>query len=265
MNLQPLYTLDNCKAAYQCRWSLSIFPKQTLPQPGNWLGPLNEALRPDNVRVLEAFQQANQSLLFLLSTTPSVAPPQIVRVVKGRLQHLLRSEFPVEYRRNFRLTSVGDANLATVEAYVAKQAEHHQLADPRSQQLMTEFQLTFPDVDLAEPLNSAHGQYVTALHIVLVHAERWRTAEPTFHTITRDAILSAASKKAHRLSRLSIVADHVHFTLRIGYEMSPAVVALSYMNNIAFRHGMLRMWMESFYVGTIGAYDMEAVRRRLLK
>ncbi|TWU04322.1 hypothetical protein Pla52n_23620 [Stieleria varia] len=45
------------------------------------------------------------------------------------------------------------------------------------------------------------------------------------------------------------------------YESSPEQIALSYMNNVAFRHGMLHLWMNSFYVGTIGRYDMDAVRR----
>ncbi|WP_342190349.1 hypothetical protein Pla52nx_001249 [Stieleria varia] len=96
---------------------------------------------------------------------------------------------------------------------------------------------------------------------MLVHAERWRTAQPDFLRVTRDAILGAARKKHHRVARLALLPDHVHFTLAMDYESSPEQIALSYMNNVAFRHGMLHLWMNSFYVGTIGRYDMDAVRR----
>ena len=33
------------------------------------------------------------------------------------------------------------------------------------------------------------------------------------------------------------------------------------MNQVAAAHGGLRFWMDSFYVGTIGPYDMRAVRK----
>ena len=191
-----------------------------------------------------------------LAPHPDVRPPAIVKSVKGRLQHALRPVFYVDFRRNFRLTAVGENRGEVIEKYVAGQLNHHSLA-PNG---LSEFQLEFDEVDLNQPIQSAHGQYILALHVVLVHAERWRIANRTFLSISRDAILSAAKKKRHRVSRLSLLPDHLHFTLACGYETSPEEVALSYMNNIAYKHGMLRMWMNSFYVGTIGPYDMNAVR-----
>ncbi|TWT84059.1 Transposase IS200 like protein [Planctomycetes bacterium CA13] len=262
MSLKPIYTPELCRAAYQLRWSLALFPGQALPPADVWIDRLNEAAKPDHIRVLEHARQTNGTELILVSTTPSVAPPDIVRVVKGRLQHLLTIDHPVRWQRNFRLTSVGDSTVNTVENYVADQLSHHPLADPHTTASLEEFQLSF-DVDVTKVVNSAHGQYALALHIVLVHAERWRTAEPTFLRTTRDAILNAAHKKGHRVSRLALLPDHVHFTLAIDYLSSPETIALSYMNNVAFRHGMLRIWMDSFYAGTIGRYDMDAVRRRL--
>ena len=122
-------------------------------------------------------------------------------------------------------------------------------------------QREFPDVDLHTPCNSAHGQYITAIHLVLVHSERWRTVDVEFLSVTRDAVIATAAKKGHRISSFRILPDHLHAVLGIGYETSPGDVVLSYMNNIAYRHGMMRHWMDSFYVGTVGPYDMAAVRR----
>lgn len=261
MTVEAIYTAENCTAAYQLRWSLALFPLEPLPHPDLWLKELAGATEVDHVRIL-SFKEINDgnTLLFLVSTQPSVGLPGIIKSVKGRLIHTLRPKAHVKFHRNFRLTSVGDANLATVEKYVSEQTGHHVMACDRSQAALAEFQETFGEVDLSEPIASSHGQYVAALHLVLVHAKRWRITEPAFLSKTRDAIICAARKKRHRISRLSILADHVHLTLGIGYATTPAEVALSYMNNIAFRHGMLRMWMNSFYVGTIGPYGMKAVR-----
>ncbi len=258
---EPLYTIENCAPAYQLRWSLALFSSLPLPPFDQWLDDLKAVTERDSVRILEYHVLPNGTNLFLLSTQTSVTPPAIVKPIKGRLQTILRPVATIDFRCNFRLTSVGEATVSVVENYVAQQLEHHRLASHSSQQLLQRFSLAFDDVDLTEPLNSSHGQYVLALHIVLVHAARWRIAEPAFLEKTRDAILAAAAKKQHRILRLSLLPDHVHFTLKIRYEVSPAEVALSYMNNIAFRHGMLNLWMPSYYVGTIGPYDMNAVRR----
>ncbi|MEZ6031921.1 MAG: transposase [Planctomycetaceae bacterium] len=263
MTPAPLYTVENCGAAYQLRWSLALFPSLPLPPSNQWLNDLKAVTVRDNVRILDHHALPNGTVQFLLSTQPAVVPPAIVKSIKGRLQTVLRPLAAVGFRRNFRLTSVGEVSVQVVENYVAQQLEHHPLASHRDPQLLERFLLTFDNVDLTEPQNSSHGQYVLALHIVLVHGSRWRTAEPAFLEKTRDAILTAAAKKQHRISRLSLLPDHVHFTLKIRYEVSPAEVALSYMNNIAFRHGMLNLWMPSYYAGTIGPYDMNTIRRNL--
>lgn len=200
---------------------------------------------------------------FLLSTEPIASPPDIVKSVKGRLQTILRPELIVAYRRNFRLTSVGDASIEVVENYVAAQLAHHRssfAADP------TKFEsLQYEDrsIDLSVPVNSAHGQYLIALHIVLVHAERFRIGDRKFLGLTKDFILRHAVENQHRISRLAILPDHVHFTVGVGYGQSACEIVLSYMNQVAAAHGGLKLWMDSFYVGTIGPYDMGAVRKGL--
>lgn len=224
---------------------------------------LQSVTERDEVRILACHERSAEGLLFLLSTTPRVSPPDIVKSVKGRLVHLLRPRVKVEFRRNFSLTSVGSAKLETVEKYVETQLAHHPLAAQLSRFLMEEFLVSRPGVNLAEPVTSNHGRYFTALHLVLVHADRWRVVEREFHTKTSAAIDAIAMERGFRLSRFSILPDHLHLVLGVDYRNSPETIALSFMNKIAFRHGMQRLWMDSFYVGTVGPYDLNAVRRSL--
>jgi len=257
----PLYAPGNSTPAYQLRWSLALFPRAELPSDSTWLAPLKQATEADGVRVLECHRRAADVWQFLLSTLPAVAPPQIIRSVKGRLQHLLQAAHPKAFRRNFSLTSLGDANRTAVEQYVSDQLGHHRMADPRMQARLAQYQLEFPGVDLSRPVFSAHGRYVYNLHLVLVHAERWREASEEFLDATRDMVLKAARQKGHRLSRLAILADHLHLTLGAPYEHAPEEIALSYLNNLAYSHRMQPVYQFGYYVGTFGEYDMDAVRR----
>ncbi len=257
----PLYTADNCNPAYQLRWSLALFPHAELPAADAWLDTLKCGTETDCVRVLECHRRAANVWQFLLSTLPTVAPPQIIKSVKGRLQNLVRQTHPKAFQRNFSLTSVGDANRSAIEQYVSDQLGHHRMADPRIEARLARYQLAFPDVDLSRPVFSDHGRYVYNLHLVLVHVERWRQASEAFLDATRDTVLKAARQKGHRLSRLAILADHVHLTFGAPYERSPEEIALSYLNNLAYAHGMQPVYQFGYYVGTFGEYDMDAVRK----
>lgn len=256
----PIYTSANCRRAFQLRWSLALFCEQPIPSALEWLEPLKASVERDGVRILE--HNSHESVLFfLLSTLPENSPPQIVKSVKGRLQNLIQAQVPQAFRRNFRLTSVGDANRQTVENYVRGQLGHHRMADDRVDQMLADFQFEFPDVDLSVPQRSAHGEYIDNLHVVLVHAERWREVRADRLRMTAEMILKSARAKGHRLSRLSLLADHLHFTLGVPYESTPEDIALGYMNNVAFAHGMSPLFSSSYYVGTFGEYDMRALRR----
>src|SRR5262245_15836582 len=129
---EPLYTSENCKPAYQLRWSLALFAKNALPSPDQWLEPLRAAVERDHVRILEYTSRPPNVGLFLLSTTPTVVPSKIIWSVKGRLQHLLQATHPDAFRRNFSLTSVGDANSEVIENYVASQLVNQPRLDAQS-------------------------------------------------------------------------------------------------------------------------------------
>jgi REP element-mobilizing transposase RayT len=260
--MKPIYTSTNCKPAYQLRWSLALFCSVELPSTESWVSQLADAIERDGVRLLDNYQQ-NGVLFFLLSTRPSATPPQIVKSVKGRLQHILQDSVPKAFRRNFSLSSVGEARREIIEEYVASQLGHHPMADPRVEARFKDFQFVFPRVDLSAEQFSSHGRYVYCLHIALVHEARWREIREEQLSITRDMFFKAARQKGHRISRLALLPDHLHATLGCGFNESPEEVALGYMNNLAFAHGMKPIFCYSYYVGTFGDYDMGAIRRRV--
>jgi REP element-mobilizing transposase RayT len=198
-----------------------------------------------------------------LSTKPQVAPPQIVKSVKGRLQHLLQATYPNAFQRNFSLASVGDARREVVEAYVESQVGHHCMADDRVQKRLESFQLAYPEIDLAEPRFSSHGRYIYNLHVVFVHDGRWAEVCEDRLARTRDMVLKVAQKRRHRLSRASLLADHIHLAIGCDLSEPPEEVALAYLNNLAYAHGMTALFRFGYYVGTFGEYDMGAIWRLL--
>lgn len=69
----------------------------------------------------------------------------------------------------------------------------------------------------------------------------------------------AARKHSHSISRLGILPDHLHMTLGTHPSESPQLVALSYLNNLAYAHDMQPEFMHSGYIATVGEYDLGAV------
>ena len=83
-----------------------------------------------------------------------------------------------------------------------------------------------------------------------------------FHnTQSNVMIIRAAAKHDWRLSRIGLLSNHIHVLLGAGVTESPADVALSLMNNVAYAQGMKPAFRFSYYVGTFGPYDRNAVRR----
>lgn len=255
------YSANELSVAYQLRWSLAVFLKAPLTGPIDWVDELSRACEPDGIRVLEAKAADNNTLFLLVSTQPHVIPKSIVQRVKGRLQHLLRKRGGIEWRRNFRLSAVGDANARSVDDYIATQLKHHSMASSTAQVNLAAAQWHEPSLELTKPVNSGHGQYALALHVVLVHAERWCNAERDFVELTSNAIRSTLLHRDCPAGRIAILADHVHISLRLHYEVSPSALIVDLMNEVWDAHGGQRLWMEGYYVGTIGPYNMNPIRR----
>jgi len=258
----PLYTAENCRPAYQLNWSVSIFWRSPGPAPATWIEALTQSCEADGVRILEHRAKSPTTTQFLVSTRPETAPPEIVRSLKGRLQYLVRQDAPRAFQRNYSIHSVGSVNRAAVEAYVASQLGHHAMADERVQKRLGRYQIHRPEVDLSQPQRSAHGEYRYNLHLVLVHEGRWNEVNEDVLSAVRDMLLKTPRAKGHQLSRAGILADHVHVVVGCRLTESPLEVALGYLNNLAYAQGMQRIYQYGFYVGTVGEYDLDAIRRQ---
>jgi REP element-mobilizing transposase RayT len=258
--MEPIYTPMTVKAAYQLRWSLSLFAKKRLPSIETWLDELKQVVERDGVRILESRLRSGGTLQFFLSTQPEIAPPEIVRSVKGRLQHSIQMTTPNAFRRNFLLTSVGDAKRQVVEDYVASQLCHHHMVDERVNAVLNKFQMEFPEVDLSQKQTTAHGSYLYNLHLVLVHSGRWNEIREDELACCRDMVTRVARNKGHRISRLALLSDHLHLVVGVPPDTAPRDVALGYLNNLAYAHGMKELYSQSYYTGTVGEYDSWAIR-----
>jgi REP element-mobilizing transposase RayT len=179
--------------------------------------------------------------------------------LKGRLQHAIRKTAPKAFRRNYRLESVGSAKRNVIEAYVCRQLERHPMADPRVQSRLVEFQISQSHVDLSHMRYSAHGQFMYNLHVVVEHQEDWPIVEEAFLSRTRDTLLGICRKKELKLSEAGIVSNHLHVALGCNLEMSPLEVGLGLLNNLAYAHGMKRLYKFGAYTGTFGNYDLGAI------
>ena len=133
---QPVYLPTNCDTAYQLNWSLSVFGKVRLPNPDATIEQLQIAVALDNLKILEFKHREPNVVQFFLSSRPQYSPAQLIRSIKGRWQHLLRESSPIEFRRNYRITSVGDAKHDNLDAYVARQTSKHPMADNRVQSML---------------------------------------------------------------------------------------------------------------------------------
>ncbi len=259
----PIYTPENVRLAYELRWTVAIFWTDDALTPDSWLSLLKAATEPDGVRILEHRFTKNNVSQFLISTKPHVAPSQCLRSVKGRLQYLVRAILPKAFRRNYSIRSLGAANQSVIENYVANQLQHNRWADPRVETMLAPYQLFDDRVDLGRRRTSSHGEFIYNLHLAVVHQQRHAEVSEDYWRRTFEMVKGTARKKEHLLSRVGLQMDHLHWTVGCAIEESPLEVGLSYLNNVAFAHGMQPLFQFGFYAGTFGPYDLNAVRINL--
>jgi REP element-mobilizing transposase RayT len=258
--MQPIYTPHNTTPAFQLNWALTLFWREKPIDDATWLRDLQRSTEPNGVRVIKHRLTTGDASQFFVSTKPHVAPSDVVRSVKGRLQYLVRSQAPKAFQRNYSVRSIGEAKRSTVEDYVANQLGHHRMADPAVQERLARFQRAYARVDLSKACFSAHGQYWHNLHLVIVNQSRWMEIHEDSLRKVIDMIEGVAAKYGYRPSRVGLLADHLHITLGCMIDRSPEHVALSYMNNCAYVYGMKPVFAFSYYAGTIGEYDRGAVQ-----
>ena len=259
MQIQPRYTPDHCSAAYQLNWSLSLFGRESLPTPANTVEELRSALAVDHLKILEFKYKPPNCAQFFVSTRPNLNPSEIVRLVKGRWQYLSRPREPIEFRRNYRITSVGTSSAEVLDAYIDRQPEKHPMADHRVQEFIESIQLHDEQVDLTRVRRSSHGEFRYALQVVIESEAGWHDVRSNVLKAYRQAIIASCRKHGWLLSRIGLLSNHVHVLVGPGIQDSAMEVALVLLNNMAFTQGMKAMFRTSFYVGTFGEYDRGAI------
>ena len=133
------------------------------------------------------------------------------------------------------------------------------MASASTQELFESLVFKDAKVDLSIARNVNGGIYWYNLHVALVNIGRWRCANREWLVATQGAIARTSTKKRWQLSVLSLVADHLHFSIGCSLEESPSQVVLSFMNNIAWMHGMKPVLCYSAFIGTFGEYDQRSV------
>ena len=251
---KPIYTPANCNPSYRLTWSLTLFWREPIAST-DWLIDLKASTESDGVRILKHRTTQTRVSQFFISTKPEVSPQNIIRSVKGRLQHKIRKVIPKAFQRNYYLHSIGAAKRELVEHYVAHQLDHHRMADQKVQARLARYQINNSGVDLSQSVNSAHGKYIYNLHLVMVNVERWVEIRDEILGKLKNMIIAAAQKNNYRLSAAGIFPDHIHVTLGCSINTSPREVALGYLNNLAYAWGMKPIYQASYYVGTFGEYD----------
>jgi len=248
--------------AYLLRYGWSAWPSSgvspALP-PGPFLQDLAEAWQRDALHLLEHRWQPDLIQL-VFSATPDVAPVDLARVAKGRLQHARRKAgIPFDFSRKVAVRALGENIREAVAAYVRDQLEHAELADPRYRDLLQRHSIEDAKVRLEEPFSTNSGQYWYNLHLVLVTDSRWRMGESEAQAVA-DGCREVAREHGYGLARLAVMPDHAHLAVRGHPEHSPNRIARAFQEATARKVGMLGFWKDTFYVGTFGEYGMAAVR-----
>lgn len=218
---------------------------------------LTASWEEDGLRVLEKFP-TNKRVLITFSARPGVAPVLLATRAKGRLQHAYRTlgGVPCKFSRKLSVRSVGDSRTEDVRR---QQVGEEPLLDPDLRALLTRFTVEC-DVDLGTATRTMSGRYWYNLHLVLITSERYRIVDEAGLTILRDQSFRIAKKKGYAIASLALMPDHLHVALRGNIEHSPHEIALAYQNNLAHALDRGRIWQATYYVGTFGEYNMNAIR-----
>ena len=263
MSLQPYYEPNAVTPHYKLRYGWAGWPTRGTRFPKEMechLSAPAKGWEEDGLRLLEA-SFSPECVLMTFSVKPHVSPLLFTGRVKGRLQYALRGAgLRVKFSRKVAMQSIGENHREDVEEYIANQIANESWADPRMMEVLAPFTVTNPDVDLSAPTETTSGRYWYNLHLVLVTEGRWRNSNVPWLAKIRDQSFAIAERKGHGISRLSVMPEHVHFSMRGNLEHSPEQIALAFQNNLAYCLARCRVWRETYYVGTFGEYDMNAVR-----
>ena len=240
--------------AFALRYGWTAWPTAGTSFPATPPPLPTEAWQRDGIPLLEQ-NWAPSKIQLTVNAGPDLAPVDVARLLKGRLQHALRAAgTPCDFSRKVALRALGENTREIVERYIREQLDHVDLADPRYRESLRYHGFTNDAADLAEPSETNSGRYWYNLHVVLVTAHRYRIASDTAGRL-------AAACRVPSVAECSIMPDHLHLAVKTSPEQSPRAVAEFFQLTTAKAVSVLGLWKETFYVGTFGEYGMKYVRR----
>jgi REP element-mobilizing transposase RayT len=264
MPIPDCYRPETTTPAYSLRWSWTGWPsKDLMPRvtDEDWC-TLAKLWEQDSIRLLE-HKCDSEYWQATVSTKPIVTPFLIVSRIKGRIDHLFRSRsIPFKFSRKVSLRAIGNNTTEDVQEYIRRQVDSATFCDLQFAASLKQFTRVWKDVhDFDLPAEVTSGRYWYRLHLVLVVEGRHRIRDINFIGSVFEVCQAIALDRADRLAAISVMPDHLHLSIRGNVADSPETVAIAYMNETCRRLKAVGLWQPSYYVGTTGAYNMNAVRR----
>jgi len=263
MCIPDCYRAETTTAAYSLRWSWTGWPSLgSMPSltEDDW-SALADAWEQDGIRLLERKCQ-DDYWQATVSTKPAIDPSLIVARIKGRIDHRFRlQKIPFKFSRKVSLRAIGNNTTDDVQGYIHRQVDSAQFCSPDFTQDLKQFTRVWQVEELHAPIEVSSGRYWYLLHLVLVVDGRHRIGNLDFLGRLFEACQAIALEREYLLGGLSVMPDHLHVCLRGAVADSPEAIAIGYMNESCRKLGVAGLWRPSYYVGTTGAYNMNAVRR----
>ena len=262
----PCYTVPRLRFAYELRYHIGF---QTYRHRPLFAAPtvrseLAETLRKvcgkAGYHLLE-YEIEDCWLRSMLSLRPEHAPSKAVQTLKSNISRWLstppRTVDPL-WGRGFYVRSVGNVTAATVQAYLARQAEHHE----GTSRLLAEYRHPCPAPYL-ELRPCAHCMAEFNCHLVFCPVRRQPIVDPDLAEPLTNYLLGVGQAREFVTLSLSVLNDHIHLLAALPPKMSPGDCAATVMNNSAHwfetrQPGALRLWNvtalweDAAFLGTAG-------------
>ena len=261
MNLFRPYIANQVEPAYSLRfvWFTWLTDGINTLWPRGLSSRIEPMWEADGMRLLSAHRNKSQ-VTVTFSAKPSVCPVFLAQRAKGRLAYQLRKEgIQHEFSRKFAVRSVGENTNRDVELYIAGQIAKEQFVDPRFVEMLSRFRYQWDDVDMSLSWEAKRSRYWYDLHLVLVTEERFRLSTENVLESILERLIAVRDRERYLFKSLQLMPDHLHLLFRANVEHSPAQIAETFQNETAAAIG-LRVWKDTYYVGTTGEYNMNAIR-----
>jgi len=210
-------------------------------------------------------------LRLLLSLKPSQTISEVVRKLKGNLQHHFRKTFDVPklLGRGYFARSSGRINLEAARNYVEQQAAHHGYQGTWTKPLK------FHNPDFKSPaFTFEHCAAIINYHLVLVTQNRIPVFDEVIAPRLFKYLVEIGSKYTFAIDRIGLLPDHMHLIIEGIPSISVEEYVFAIMNSthnwmmenylgVLKETGAWDVWRPSYYAGTVGEYTTAQISKFL--